>query len=115
MRTWYVVHISGRPCVEWGLQCTLDCYNTGSHHVVHLPAVRGALVLEAGELRWPAPAPPAPAPPPTPAANSSSSAGGKHGAKDDKPSDLYPVTLKNALVTTGVDTVRAHAQHEGRA
>lgn len=57
-------------------------------------AVRGALVLQDGELTWPAPLPPAPA---TPAAAP------KVEAKKEEtgPKDLYDVTLRNALVTAG--------------
>lgn len=55
-------------------------------------AVRGALVLDEGEMRWPAPVSAAPAaapPPPKP----------KEEAKG--PKDLYPQTLQGALTTTG--------------
>lgn len=53
--------------------------------------VRGALVLDEGELRWPAPPSAAPAPPPAPKM--------EEAAKG--PKDLYPDTLRNALTTTG--------------
>lgn len=55
--------------------------------------VRGALVLDEGEMRWPAPPPPAPVQAAAPAA-----------AKKEEPKgpkDLYPETLRGALTTTG--------------
>eukprot|EP00775_Hariotina_reticulata_P007046 gene7046-7260_t len=55
-------------------------------------AVRGALVLDEGEMRWPAPpsaAPAAPAAPPKPKEEATG------------PKDLYPDTLRAALTTTG--------------
>jgi NAD(P) transhydrogenase len=56
--------------------------------------VRGALVLDEGEMRWPAPPPPAPAaPPPAPKKAEEEAAKG--------PKDLYPDTLRGALTTTG--------------
>ena len=59
--------------------------------------VRGdVLVLDAGELTWPAPPPKslANAPPPPPPKKDSAK-------KDAGPKDLYGVTLGNALTTTG--------------
>lgn len=56
-------------------------------------AVRGALVLDEGVLKWPAPLPPLPAAPPKPAAKEAEVPAG--------PADLYGTTLGNALVTTG--------------
>lgn len=54
--------------------------------------VRGALVLDEGEMRWPAPRSAAPAaPPPAP----------KKAEEAKGPKDLYPDTLRNALTTTG--------------
>lgn len=55
-------------------------------------AVRGALVLEAGELRWPAPplATPPP-PPPKPAVEAK---------KELTPEEIYADTLKSALTTS---------------
>ncbi len=60
-------------------------------------AVRGALVLEEGQMRWPAP-PPAKAattPPPPPAKKAAEVAG---------PKDLYQETLNSALTTTAAVT-----------
>eukprot|EP00798_Chlamydomonas_sp_ICE-L_P032292 gene32292-16858_t len=56
-------------------------------------AVRGALILEDGTLRWPAP-PPAqrPAPPPAPKPTAAPVPSG--------PKDMYPETMKSALITT---------------
>lgn len=56
-------------------------------------AVRGALVLQEGELTWPAPPPAQASAPPPPAPKKETEATG--------PKDLYDVTLKNALVTAG--------------
>lgn len=56
--------------------------------------MRGALVLDEGELRWPAPPPAAPA-----AAAAPPAAKKEEEAKG--PKDLYPETLRNALTTTG--------------
>jgi len=57
-------------------------------------AVRGALVLDEGEMRWPAPPPPTPADAPKPVE-------AKKEAAPTGPKDLYPDTLRNALTTTG--------------
>jgi len=54
--------------------------------------VRGALVLDEGELRWPAPPSAAPAAPPAPPKPKEEATG---------PKDLYPDTLRSALTTTG--------------
>lgn len=56
-------------------------------------AVRGALVLDEGEMRWPAPPPASAAAAPPPAPKKEEEAKG--------PKDLYPDTLRNALTTTG--------------
>jgi NAD(P) transhydrogenase len=58
-----------------------------------LPQVRGALVLDEGEMRWPAPPPASAAAAPPPAPKKEEEAKG--------PKDLYPDTLRNALTTTG--------------
>jgi NAD(P) transhydrogenase len=57
-----------------------------------LSQVRGALVLDEGEMRWPAPAPAAPAQAPAPP---------KPKEEPTGPKDLYPQTLQGALTTTG--------------
>lgn len=64
-----------------------------------LPAVqqvRGALVLDEGEVRWPAPPPPSLA-----AAAAAAPAAVKKEEEVKGPKDLYPDTLRNALTTTG--------------
>ena len=55
--------------------------------------MRGALVLDHGEMTWPAPPLPPPAAPPQ----------AKKDEKKEKegPKDLYEPTLKNALTATG--------------
>lgn len=57
-------------------------------------AVRGALVLDEGELRWPAP-------PPKQAAAAPAAPKKEEKKKETGPKDLYPQTLSNALTTTG--------------
>ena len=54
----------------------------------------GALVLENGELRWPAPPLPAPAAPPKKAEQ------GKAGKKELTPEEIYADTLKSAFTTS---------------
>ena len=72
-----------------------------TQHPPRPPRRSGALVLDQGELRWPAP-------PPKSLANAAAAAAPasdkKKDAKDAKaagPKDLYPQTLSNALTTTG--------------
>lgn len=63
-----------------------------------LPAahqVRGALVLDEGEVRWPAP------PPPSLAAAAAAAPAVVKEEEVKGPKDLYPDTLRNALTTTG--------------
>ncbi|KAL4423593.1 hypothetical protein ABPG77_004633 [Micractinium sp. CCAP 211/92] len=55
-------------------------------------AVRGALVLEDGELRWPAPPLPAPAAPPKKAEEAKK--------KELTPEEIYADTMRSALTTT---------------
>ncbi|GBF90340.1 hypothetical protein Rsub_02446 [Raphidocelis subcapitata] len=57
-------------------------------------AVRGALVLDEGELRWPAP-------PPKQAAAAPAAPKKEEKKKETGPKDLYASTLSNALTTTG--------------
>lgn len=57
-------------------------------------AVRGALVLEGGELRWPAPPLPAPAAPPPKKE--------EVAKKELTPEEIYADTLKSALTTSAL-------------
>jgi NAD(P) transhydrogenase len=60
-------------------------------------AVRGALVLEGGEMRWPAPPLPAPAAPPPRAAAPAAAAAAKRAPT---PEEAYAETLRSAAATT---------------